>query len=612
MLKKRFANIICLFLTFLLTIQTVFIFNAKAADNTNTITVSIGPFDDDKMHEKLITIPGLKSIINIKSDNGIVKVKSINGDKVTITVEGGTPKNQIIDTKDIEVGLKIPDSMEKVVIDDTSSMQNKPPFNTEMMVHYPRNENWVYWRLNKERTAYEWGFKRYYEIGIEDEARNVINEFINQKGDYVSPDGYCCKRGDFVRVEIPGYYPRTSMFPRGGYITSTGTEHIPCPYGNPPSTDNGLTGYSYIQYYTYDYTAHIQAPGTKIINKGYCYNVTITYIRSDNHPPECNIIAPSTVTLGDDVYIRGSASDPDGDTLGYEWNIYPGTYINVPVEEEQEDRLKVRFNEIKTYTVELYVTDFKGGSCTDSKDIKVLPPIPVVQIDPTGCLKENRKVTINAEKSYSGSSSCMMDWDKSEWVITPVTEGITSDCIKSASSYNGISKLDVLFKKAGKYKVKCTLYNSLGYSDYKEIEIDIVPDLPPIADFTLTKEVYRNPDDNNYATIGINDNSLSYDGDIIEKRVWIYCFDSDNDGNFDDEAIYVFNNGTWMLTGLRYNEISKLDINNINDGNRTQVDIKTKHVGKYMVELIVREKFGQATIEQFITIDDKKRGNTFE
>lgn len=543
---KKLIGII-LIITNIALITPIFMVNARAA-STQTKVIEIGPFQDNLAHDYPVKLPGLESVTSVTSDTGNVKVKSINGEDVTLTVQGGTPigGGSEPSTKEIEVELPIPDKMQNVVIDSKE--------NTAML-HYPRNENWFIWSQDQVTKEWRWATapEGYREIKIVEEGDKVIKEWKSKQGEYVSSDGYKCKYSDFEQKRQEGWYPRDERGP--GWITSTGREDIPCPMGEAGKTQ----GYKYIQYYTYDYSVHLKATGTKAT--GYMYKVTITYTTkeivtppSDNRPPECSISAPRYVNYGETVTIRGNASDPDGDTLGYIWTLSGGRYTEIPMEPQRDDVIKVMFSEIKDYNVELYVTDYKSGSDTDSKVITVLPPTPAVYIDKLGCLKENRKVVLSAEKSYSGSPITQIVWSKAKWEVTPVTPGITVNDIKCENGYIGNKSLNMVFKKPGKYKAKCELTNDLGYSDLKEIEFDIVPDEIPKANIYVPKELYRDSDDlasngQTQAIFSITDDSSSPDGDIIEKRAYFFAFNSQN-----NKLIYDDNG----------NIVKKLDFKEIN------------------------------------------------
>lgn len=326
-----------------------------------------------------------------------------------------------------------------------------------------------------------------------------------------------------------------------------------------------------------------------------------------NLPPIAFISAKSPVIMGDDVNITGRGSDPENDPLTYDWSV-PDTGMNGYISDTGGT---VWFDKTGYFDFFLTVTDIKQQSDTAYRTINVLPPIPKIQLETSGTLKENRKVVMDISKTYGGSKRYPIDWSKTKWKITPITSGVTENDIKSLDSFTGSQKLNLLFKKAGQYHVEISVTNTARYLGYKDIFIDIKPDLAPIADFYTEKTVIRDPKDQNYATMKIYDNSYSEDEDIIAKRVWMYAFDSNNDGDFDNEVWYVYDNGNWRKVGNNYSEAKKVDIDSINDGNKTEVKIRSNHVGVYQIELIVREEFGQETIKDFITVKDKRKDNTF-
>jgi len=397
-----------------------------------------------------------------------------------------------------------------------------------------------------------------------------------------------------------------------------------------------------------------------------------------NHPPTVELQAPSTVVMGDDFDVNASGVDPDGDSLTYDWTTpedFKGSTNNYTA--------SGYFDNTGDKTFSVTVTDPYGASGSDSKVVKVVPPIPNVVIDKSGTEKENRKVTLNAEKySSSGSKSRYpLDWSKAKWQffdsngkeLQVDNDKTSSTLIKSLNSTAGTKSMDLLFKKAGKYTAKCTLYNTAGYSNSFTVTLNITPDLVPTADFNLDSNTgYRNPKDlspNGLAqgTTVLTDNSSSSDNDNINKRMWIACFDSDNDGSYinitnnedgtkkavpEKERWYIYDfdyngdsdtrykvqvpdstplngnlvtigqdghkyayvndslNPHWRYVGS-YDDVLKLDINKINCGNLSSVNFKSTSVGKFNFEEVVQECFGQETIPELITNNDIKVANTF-
>ncbi|MCD2345100.1 PKD domain-containing protein [Clostridium guangxiense] len=397
-----------------------------------------------------------------------------------------------------------------------------------------------------------------------------------------------------------------------------------------------------------------------------------------NHPPTVTLQGPSEVVMGDDFSVNASGVDPDGDSLTYSWNV-PSDLKGSASGYTASGYFDNTGN--KNYSVT--VTDSYGASASATTVVKVVPPVPNVVINKSGNEKENRKVTLDVDKySSSGSNSGRypLDWSKVKWQffdgsgneLTVDNNPTSSTIVKSLDSTTASKSMDLIFKKAGKYTAKCTLYNTAGYSNSFSVDLNIVPDLSPTANLDLDSDTgYRDPKDlspNGLAqgTTVLTDNSTSSD-DNISKRMWIACFDSDNDGSYinitnnedgtkkttpEKERWYVYDldyngdsdtrykiqvpdstplngklvtigsdghkyayvndslNPHWRYVGS-YDDVLKLDINKINCGNLKSVTFKSTSVGKFDFEKVVQESFGQETIPQLITNSDIKQANTF-
>jgi hypothetical protein len=146
-----------------------------------------------------------------------------------------------------------------------------------------------------------------------------------------------------------------------------------------------------------------------------------------------------------------------------------------------------------------------------------------------------------------------------------------------------------LFIKDRDYKVQLRVHNQVKDSEWVEQTITIQPDLPPVADFTISKQqIYRDPSNSNKKMFVLTNKSSSPDGDTINQRIWYMFYDLNNDGNFSDETRQVFDST-----------------------NKTTIQVPVTDVGKYKFELEVVEAFGQPTLSQFITSSDYKRAQTW-
>jgi hypothetical protein len=300
-----------------------------------------------------------------------------------------------------------------------------------------------------------------------------------------------------------------------------------------------------------------------------------------NIPPVSIIDAPDEVEVGNSIFISGGRSyDPDGVVVEHIWDI-PKADRTI---EGNKSGGAVSFPQIGWMQVVHIAKDDDGATNMSEKWIKVTPPYPAPIILQTGTLKENRKITVDASSSYS-PPTYPINHSLTTWTIAPDT-GITAADIKYNGNLKGVLK-DFLLKKPGKSIVGLTVTNSAGMSSTTYKTIDVVPDLPPIANFTVVKEQLRDPDNYSKAKIIIVDNSFSEDGDILNKKILNCAYDSDNDGLFTDEAWKVvdsIDNRTWELI--------------------------VSDVGRYAFELKVEETFGQPTIPEFITLSDLLKGNT--
>lgn len=647
---KLIQKIISVFLIAILMFSGINI-KASAADEQTT-TITVGPFQDNLEHDYTFKLPELESITSITSDTGSVKVKSTDGENVTVTVSGGDMKDSQEVTKDIVIDLKIPDTMESLQIDDSSQMTNHskiPADYTPKIIsggHYPRNENWYRWSEDPLKPGtFRWTTDRYEEIEITNEAEKVISQWTSKPGEYVDAEGYKVSYSEFDKTNKSEWYK--------GYITSNGTQAYEPPYTPSSEKDSTLAGYMYIKVCTYNYTAHVHATGKKSVGSGYTYKLTVTYKGKpaapvdNNNPPIARINAPSVVVLGDDVFISGMGIDPDGDPLTYDWYYSPEEGVNG----ELKDRGSMMwFDKLGDFNFDLVVTDDKGASGADSKVIKVVEPVPVVNIQYAGTLKENRKIVIDATSSTGGSKRYPVDWSKAIWSVSAVsggtnqdtriqthTEGSTDGTILVDSSkginnsLNTLQKFDMLFKKPGVYKLSCTVTNTYGNSSYEEITLNVVKDEAPVANFATPSVIYRDPNNNapnGYAQASIDftddgtpqNGSYSKDGDIIAKRAYIVCFDSNNNGDSSNEMSYMYcedYNGTNQIPWnyslntfwkpyVLFKDFNPMDINNYNTGNLNNVKFLSTHVGKFKVAEIVLEEYGQDTIPQFITKQDKR------
>ena len=121
--------------------------------------------------------------------------------------------------------------------------------------------------------------------------------------------------------------------------------------------------------------------------------------------PVAEIVAPSKVSLGEEVLLNGSLSyDPDGVIMSYDWRLGDGATGT-------GTRVKHTYKTPGTYTVTLEVTDNMGARSKTTKNIEVMDKTTAVDFSVDKSLgKEPLKVTFTDE-TYSLTEITEWTWD---------------------------------------------------------------------------------------------------------------------------------------------------------------------------------------------------------
>lgn len=295
----------------------------------------------------------------------------------------------------------------------------------------------------------------------------------------------------------------------------------------------------------------------------------------ENEPPVAEISVLPFYYWPEVVDISTISYDPDGVIDAEEWTI-DGQVIS------SNQWSSSRVTEKVIHTAGFQNMDNLGLTASDTAAFEILPTIPTAKYTLEGELKQNRAVKFDAKASnlVSPVHVAPIDYSLTSWKIVPKSNGLTLDDIKTRPSADPSVK-QVLFKKPGTYELQLTVTNK--YNETSEVlveEIEIRPDEKPFAAFTVDKSVYlRDVTDNKQATVTLTDNSASVDGDSIQQRIWYVEFDANNNGIFEPT-----DGGKQVLSSA----------------NLTTLQHKIKHVGAYRYSLEVKEKFGEATFEEFV------------
>ncbi len=152
--------------------------------------------------------------------------------------------------------------------------------------------------------------------------------------------------------------------------------------------------------------------------------------------------------------------------------------------------------------------------------------------------KENRRIDLDLSKNFDLNQ---IDIESLAWSFTAVAPADEEQIRVDENSISNIEK-SLIISKEGEYRVTVTGRTKNGNVLNLQWKINIIKDLPPIAGF-FAKSYLVERNKNRIAAINLEDTSYSADGDEIGSRTWSVRFDSDNDGDFSDEEVEVFQTG---------------------------------------------------------------------
>lgn len=273
------------------------------------------------------------------------------------------------------------------------------------------------------------------------------------------------------------------------------------------------------------------------------------------------------------------------------------------------------------YHISLKVTDATNLSDESTKTIKVIRDIPVAEIVPGPedqenpsdsdphyevdsedniekvYVKQNRKVELDASNSLSPPAS-PIQWDKTEWIYdtSDTDPDFDLETVKIDSSTT-VEKQVFLAKEVGEFKITLTLHNE--YSDTlpdtdpdlaartKTIIVKVLPDEPPVSTIqvdNMNPNFHDNPASVNVKVVATG---KSLDNDFIDYYNWSLYRDNNNDG--------VYDPSTEELTNRKGTNSTEITI---------PVKFESGNTSTFLGKVEAYERFGQETIDKFITADD--------
>jgi len=268
--------------------------------------------------------------------------------------------------------------------------------------------------------------------------------------------------------------------------------------------------------------------------------------------PVYQVVEGTTLNL---VYINDPSvptpRDPDGDALEFRGFDFSGSSAwakTIPqnYSESVEGYYGIVMNGLGFHNnIKATMCDSFGACTTRTTNIEVVPPNPIAIINGPDEVVEDRP--LSSEFSSAASYSPMgrsIDHSRDEWTnkksvyTTPGTELITLH-----------------------------VYDSIGMKSAQPAtkSLTVKPDLPPVNVLEYNSPGVRN------AKTTLKDASYSPDGDTIVERDITYRYDADNDGDFNEEPVYVAS-----LTDSMFS-------------------ITPTKVGKYQIRVYTEEDWGRNT-----------------
>jgi hypothetical protein len=261
---------------------------------------------------------------------------------------------------------------------------------------------------------------------------------------------------------------------------------------------------------------------------------------------------------------------------------------------------EIRYMQPGQYKNTIWAFPRNGDAVSDTRGIQIMRcPAIIASVD--GTRKSNRKMTLDFSRTVVHPDYPLVD-SKTYAIIedtvtgekVTVTNSVYPDSTNIKTNALSGNKMDFLIKTSVDRIYKVTIYieDSRGNNDIHTIIFTVVQDRAPIARISTKAQELRKPSLSNKAEIFLQDDSYSEDGDYV-TRTWEVAIDTNNNGFFTDETYKAVN----LLDG--YQDLS-------GDNSRKKVRFLKTGVGLVDARVKVKEVFGQPTIDEFVTMTDRK------
>ena len=313
--------------------------------------------------------------------------------------------------------------------------------------------------------------------------------------------------------------------------------------------------------------------------------IAVTPPSGANHNPVIGSISvtPIALSVGGTAVVSVSASDPDGDTLGYSYSATGGIIAG-----SSSTASYSAPSVAGTYTIQVAITDGKGGSATGSVSVTVAPSSggsggtsgPVYEIEPNNDFSTAQ--LINANIDYIGGYSGPGDYSDYFKItatgslmtvsLAHLTQNMNgsnftvyiynySNYTYSTAGYfnadNGVNNSITIGAAAGQtYYIRIDVYNAQGYRYKLNVSFasqagDQVLEVEPNNDFTTAELI-----NSNVAYIGGNSGPGDYSdyfkvtatGNFMTVSL-THLTQNANGSNF---AVYIYNYSNYTYSSAGY------------------------------------------------------------
>jgi hypothetical protein len=327
-------------------------------------------------------------------------------------------------------------------------------------------------------------------------------------------------------------------------------------------------------------------------------------VMSEPQPPEANFIMSTIGYPNVNVTVTDASTDPNG-VSDINQRIWTKPTINktdgtpaVLTGTLAGSGGTLKFTNEGTYDVILKAIDNTKLESTKTREIKIIPPMATADFSIGGTKKLNRKVTITEQIDSSTSPPVdPIQTNRNIWTITPM-DGQNPTSIKIDDATSSLTVKNVLFKQTGRYKVKLKVHNNFSDANpthpyitatEKEEIITIEDDIVPVSQFTVTGSNPNFAVNPTNTSVVLKGTSYSTDADIISKYDYTVYRDINENGNFNDDAVYA----TYTTTNPTI-----------------VVNFLQGCSGMFKVVQKSTEEFGQATIDKYVTSTERKWSET--